>query len=136
MEGLERLENEVLEMNNNNISAIFEYLKTRKGLYEYFNNEEKHIRQMYEYMCDKASKQKIGNVAMISDQMVYLWAVSYFTKSNEELGIKENKKVMPPSADEVIKDIEKKKAKKEEKVSTEVEKPKDSQITLFQEVQQ
>ena len=94
MEGLERLENEVLEMNNNNISAIFEYLKTRKELYQYFNNEEKHIEQMYEYMCSKAEKQKIGKVAMISDQMVYLWAVSYFTKSNEELGIKENKPLL------------------------------------------
>lgn len=134
MEGLERLENEVLEMNNNNISVIFEYLKTRKELYQYFNNEEKHIEQMYEYMCSKAEKQKIGKVAMISDQMVYLWAVTYFTKTNEELGIKENKKVMPPSSDEVIKDIEKKNAKKEEKESVE-EKAKDSQITLFQEVQ-
>ena len=134
MEGLERLETEVLEMNNNNISAIFEYLKTRKGLYEYFNNEEKHIKQMYEYMCDKAKKQKIGQVAMISDQMVYLWAVSYFTKSNEELGIKENKKVMPPSSDEVIKNIEKKNEKKEEKAPAE-DKPKDSQITLFEGVQ-
>ena len=135
MEGLERLENEVLEMNNNNITAIFEYLKTRKELYQYFNNEEKHIEQMYEYMCDKASKQKIGNVAMISDQMVYLWAVSYFTKSNDDLGIKENKKVMPPSAEEVIKNIEKKKAKNKENTTVEEEKPKEAQITLFQEVQ-
>ena len=59
MEGLERLETEVLEMNNNNISAIFEYLKTRKELYMYFNNEEKHISDMYEFMCNKAEKQKM-----------------------------------------------------------------------------
>lgn len=134
MEGLERLETEVLEMNNNNISAIFEYLKTRKELYDYFNNEEKHISDMYEFMCDKAEKQKIGKVAMISDRMVYLWAVTYFTKSNEELGINKNKKVMPPSADEVIKNIEKKKSKAEEQTPVE-DKPKDAQITLFQEVQ-
>ena len=127
MEGIKRLESEVLEMNNNYISAIFEYLKTKRELYECYNNEEKTIKQMYKFICDKAEKQKIGNVAMISDQMVYLWAVIYFSKSNEELGIKENKKVMPPSSDEVIKNIEKKKTKKEDE--------KDNQITLFQEVQ-
>lgn len=127
MEGIKRLESEVLEMNNNYISAIFEYLKTKRELYECYNNEEKTIKQMYKFICDKAEKQKIGNVAIISDQMVYLWAVIYFSKSNEELGIKENKKVMPPSSDEVIKNIEKKKTKKEDE--------KDNQITLFQEVQ-
>lgn len=50
MEGLERLETEGLEMNNNNISAIFEYLKTRNELYENFNNEEKSIKQMYKFI--------------------------------------------------------------------------------------
>ena len=135
MEGLERLENEVLEMNNNNISAIFEYLKTRNELYESFNNEEKSIKQMYKFIYDKAAKQKIDNVAMISDRMVYLWAVTYFSKSNEELGLKEEPKVMPPSADEVIKNIEKKKSAKEEK-APEYNKQKDNQITLFTEVQE
>lgn len=133
MEGIERLEAEVLEMNNCNISAIFEYLKTREDLYEYFNNEEKHINQMYKFIYEKAKKQKIGNVAIISDRMVYLWAITYFSKSNEELGIKEEHKVMPPSAKEVIEKIEKKQTKKEE---TPVEdKQQDNQITLFQEVQ-
>lgn len=135
MEGLERLEAEVLEMNNNNISAIFEYLKTRNELYESFNNEEKSIKQMYKFIYDKAAKQKINNVAMISDRMVYLWAVTYFSKSNEELGLKEEPKVMPPSADEVIKNIENKKSKKEEK-TPEDNKQKDNQITLFTEVQE
>ncbi len=135
MEGLERLETEGLEMNNNNISAIFEYLKTRNELYENFNNEEKSIKQMYKFIYDKAAKQKIDNVAMISDRMVYLWAVTYFSKSNEELGLKEEPKVMPPSADEVIKNIEKKKSKKEEK-APEDNKQKDNQITLFTEVQE
>ena len=134
MEGLERLEAEVLEINNNNILAIFEYLKTRKELYEYFNNEEKTIKQMYKFIYDKASKQKIDNVAIISDRMVYLWAVTYFSKSNEELGIDKKQKVMPPSSDEVIKYIEKKKSKNEDKILVEDE-PKENQITLFQEVQ-
>lgn len=131
MEGLERLENEVLEMNNCNISAIFDYLKTRTDLYEKFNNEEKSIHQMYEFIYEKARKQKVDNVAMISDRVVYLWAVTYFLKSNDELGLKE-KRVMPSTPAEVIKENEKKTKKEETKL--EEKKPEDNQITLFQEV--
>ena len=70
---------------------------------------------------------------MISDRMVYLWAVTYFTKTNEELDLNE-KKVIPPSSNEVIKNMEKKKSKKEKK-SSEVNQIADNQMTLFQEVQ-
>ena len=92
------------------------------------------MKQMYKYICDKARKQQKNNVAMIADKVVYLWAVTYFNKSNEELGIKKEKKVMPPSADEVIKKIDEKNAKKEDEKKAE-DKTKDSQITLFEEVQ-
>ncbi len=124
MEGIEKLEMEVADMNNPSISAVFEYLKTRTDLYEKFNNEEKSIKQMYKFICDKARKQQKNNVAMIMDNVVYLWAVSYFSKSNEELGLIE-KKVMPPKPTETIK-------KTEEKV---VEEKQDEQLNLFQEVQ-
>jgi len=133
MEGIERLEAEVLEMNNSSISAIFEYLKTRTDLYEYFNNKEKSIHQMYKFICDKARKQKINNVAIISDRMVFLWASIYFSKSNEELGLKGEQKVMPPSDNEEIKNMEKKQAKQEEKASKE-NKTQDNQFNLFTEV--
>ena len=132
MEGLEKLEAEVLEMNNYNISAIFDYLKTRTDLYEYFNNKEKSIKQMYEFIYEKARKQKKDNVAMIADKVVYLWAVTYFCKKNEELGIKE-KRVMPPTPVEVLKKEAEKKAKKEELEKRKEE--KDNQISIFQEVQ-
>lgn len=128
MEGLERLEKETLEMNNNNILAIFEYLKTRTDLYEKFDNSEKSIKQMYKFICEKAKKQSINNVAMINGKMVYLWAVTYFNKINSELGLNETPKVMPPSSKEVIKNIEKKEKESETK------KDNLEQITLFQEV--
>lgn len=132
MEGIERLQNEVLEMNNDSITAIFDYLKTRKELYQKFNNEEKSMKGMYEFIYNKAAKQKKNNVAMIQHNIVYLWAVTYFTKSNKELGIEE-KKVMPPSAAEVSKKIEKDAKKNKEK--EEPKKENENQISMFQEVQ-
>lgn len=121
MEGLEKLENEVLEMNDNSISKIFEYLKTRKDLYEKFKSEEKSIEEMYKFIYDKARVHAKNNVAVIDDRIVYLWAVTYFNKSNEELGIKKVKavKVMPPTATEVIEKFEKK---------------ENNQVSIFEEV--
>lgn len=91
MEGIERLEKETLELDNYSITKIFNYLKTRTDLYEKFNNEEKSMDQMYDYIYDKAKKHEHKRMAMIDDPVVYLWAVNYFIKSNEELGIKAEK---------------------------------------------
>lgn len=130
MEGIKRLELEVAELNNFSISKIFNYLKTRTDLYDKFNNEEKTAEGMYDYIYSRAEKHKHNNMAMMDDNVVYMWAITYFTKSNEELGIKKER-LMPPSAKEVIKENEKE-AKNEPKKE---EKPEDNQITLFQEVQ-
>lgn len=126
MNGIERLENQVLEMNDYNISTIFEFLKTRTDLYENFNNEEKSIKEMYEFIYNKARKLKKNNVAMVSDKVVYLWAITYFSKTNEELGL--NKKEKPTK--QVTEPQEKviKQDKPEEK------KNEEAQISLFQEV--
>lgn len=129
MDGLERLETQVLELNNYNISRIFEYLKTREDLYEKFNNEEKTINQMYEFICNRAEKQKVGQVAMIDDKVVYLWAIMYFMKSNKDLNlIKEEAKPI-----KIKKDIEKPKDMSQA-ISQQPQKTS-AQISLFQEVE-
>ena len=124
MEGIKRLENEVLEMNDCNISAIFDYLKTRTDLYEKFN-KEKSATGMYNFIIDKADKFKIHNVAMISNKLVYLWAVTYFNKTNEELGIEEQTTSLSTNK-EVVKKIEKKNVEKKEQ--------ENNQVSIFQEV--
>lgn len=139
MEGIERLETEVLEMDDSSVSAVFEYLKTRNDLYENFNNKEKSIEEMWDYICDKAEKKSKNKVAAVQDNLVYIWAVNYFTKSNKELGIteKKTKKVMPPSAEETITKINRKnheKAKEKQKESEQA-KDTDNQISMFKEEQ-
>lgn len=128
MEGIERLELEVLEMNNFSVSNIFNNIKNKPELQDKFNNKEKTIKGMYEYVYEKARALQQGNVAMVNDQVVYLWATNYFKYTNEELGI--TKKWLKP---ETNKKESKKEDKKEEKKA---EKKEDNpQISMFGEVQ-
>ena len=53
MEGLEKLETEVLKMNNYNVTAIFNYLKTRKDLYDKLSNKEKFYLQATYLLSDE-----------------------------------------------------------------------------------
>ena len=127
MEGIKRLEQEVMEMNNFNVYTIFNQIKDLPELQDKFDNKEKTIKGMYEYVYEKARTVKQGNVAMVNDRIVCLWATNYFKHSNEELGIKE-KKVSPPPAKVIenkIKQDEKEQKKEEEK---------NAQISIFSEV--
>lgn len=126
MNGIERLEEQTLKINNPNVTAIFNYLKTREDLKKYFENEEKNMNQMYEYVTEKAKERAYKMVAMIEDNLVYLWATNYFMKSNEELKITK-KEEKPKVQTEIVKQKEIEKDEKKEN--------KDEQITLFQEVQ-
>ena len=134
MEGLKRLENEVLEMNDHNVSLIFDYLKNREDLIEKFNNEEKTIKGMYKYICDKARKQAKDNVAMVQDNVVYLWAITYFTKSNEELGIAKENQRKGLKEDDKKKKAENPNNEEKSEVKEEEKKENTDQISLFQEV--
>ena len=130
MEGLEKLEKEVAEMDNPSVTAVFEFLKTRTDLYDKFNNEEKSAKQMWDFIWNKAEKQKVNNVAMIADNLVYMWAVTYFIRSNEELKIQEQKVTKSAPIESTKKNEEKDKQQESKN-----EKPQDNQITLFEEVQ-
>lgn len=124
MEGIEKLEKEVLEMDDYNVTQIFNYLKTRIDLQDKFNNSEKSTKEMYEYVCDNARKRMKNYVAMVQDNLVYLWAVKYFLKSNEELGIEKQEitEIKTNEASETkVETINKKEVKKKEQ----------TQISLF-----
>ena len=75
MEGLERLQAEVLEINNYNISAIFDYLKTRNDLHEKFNNEEillKTNKNLIYESNDNGGNVSISNITFSTDKGLFL----------------------------------------------------------------
>ena len=126
MEGIKRLELEVMEMNDSNVYAIFNHIKDLPELQNKFDNKEKTIEGMYDYIYSKARAVKQGNVAMVNDRIVYLWATNYFKHSNEELGIKEKKVTQPPVKKEENKIQQEEKEQKSDE--------KDAQISMFEEV--
>lgn len=125
MEGKERLEQETIEMNNYNVVLIFNYIKDKDELQEKFDNEEKTIKGMYEFICGKAKTLAQDGVAAVNDKVVYLWAITYFCKSNEELGIKKEEKKIKSATDASKESI----SNKEKGI-----KESDEQVSIFEEV--
>lgn len=125
MEGKERLEQETIEMNNYNVVLIFNYIKDKDELQEKFDNEEKTIKGMYEFICGKAKTLAQNGVAAVNDKVVYLWAITYFCKSNEELGIKKEEKKIKSATDASKESI----SDKEKGI-----KESDEQVSMFEEV--
>lgn len=125
MEGKERLEQETIEMNNYNVVLIFNYIKDKDELQEKFDNEEKTIKGMYEFICGKAKTLAQNGVAAVNDKVVYLWAITYFCKSNEELGIKKEEKKIKSATDASKESI----SNKEKGI-----KELDEQVSIFEEV--
>lgn len=125
MEGKERLEQETIEMNNYNVVLIFNYIKDKDELQEKFDNEEKTIKGMYEFICGKAKTLAQNGAAAVNDKVVYLWAITYFCKSNEELGIKKEEKKIKSATDASKESI----SNKEKGI-----KESDEQVSIFEKV--
>lgn len=66
---------------------VIKYLLQQPNMSELYLKEEKNLSQMMEFISDKAKEQAFNHVAVIEDETVYGWAVDYFSRSNEELGI-------------------------------------------------
>lgn len=105
MTGIERLKKLVEGQEDKALLKIVNYLISREDLDVFYLNEEKSLKQMVDYIKDLAKKQAKNGYCYVDDEEVYEWAVTYFSKSNEELNIKntsiptpkkeENKQVIP-----------------------------------------
>lgn len=126
LKGIERLKTMLEEFKDGySLKPVVEYLITRTDMDEKFQNEDKNLNDMEKHIKEKARSQAVHNVSMISDNMVYSWAVLYFTLSNELLGIKKEVPKKPEEKDAVI-DVK--------EVESEIQKVDTSQISIFEEV--
>lgn len=96
MEGIKRLATMIEGQKDKYLIIIVNYLMLQTEMNEAFLNEEKNLKNMANYIKNKARKSATDNVAVIEDEVVFQWAKDYFNKSDEELGIKkEEKKAVP-----------------------------------------
>lgn len=97
MEGYQRIKELYLEIKNENkdeaLVKIVTYLMKQPNMSELYLKEEKNLKEMMQYIKDQAREKAVNSIAVIEDNQVYEWAVTYFSKSNDELGI--NKKITP-----------------------------------------
>lgn len=93
----ERIRKQIEEIKENtNISAedkkgilkVAEYLLTRNDMDEKYNNPEKTLLEMWEFIKDEAREKATNGVAILDDEEVYSIAIHYFDESNEDLKIK------------------------------------------------
>ena len=91
MEGIERISKMLEGQKDKYLNVIVEHLMQHTELDQAFKNKEKNLKDMAEYIKSKAKKQATGGVAVIEDAIVFEWAIDYFVKSNNELGIKKTR---------------------------------------------
>ena len=94
MEGRKHLQALAKGQENTALLTVVSYLETLEEMDSKFLNEEKTLKGMTDYIKSNASKQAVDGYACVEDEVVFEWAVSYWTKSDEELGLK-SAKILP-----------------------------------------
>ena len=91
MNGYERIKEQYLVLTNKEdaLKRITAFLMKQQDMSDLYLQEQKNLTEMMAYIEDLAKEKAVNNVAVIEDSQVYDWAIDYFSKSNEELGIKE-----------------------------------------------
>ena len=134
-EGIERIKTLSQDVKDGALIKVIQYLCSREDMDEKYLNEEKSLKQMVDYINQRAKELRNNNESMImvDDEEVFGWAIHYFDEDNSKLNLddKQNNDWDYRSAAKEI---------KEEKVSvpkSKTEKPKkkewksEGQLTLF-----
>lgn len=88
MSGIERLKILIEGQEDKALLKIVDYLLTREDLKDNYLNENKNLKNMVDYIKSEAKKQSKDGCCYVEDEVVYKWAVNYFSKTDDELGIK------------------------------------------------
>lgn len=113
-----------LKTNSDYERAILDYLESNASdaLAAKINSGQKTLQSCFDYIRGEAKKQAQGGCAMISDAVVYGWAIHYFEEDEIEAEVKVKAKATPEPK-EIVKKTEKKQAKTVEK--------NEEQLSLF-----
>lgn len=117
MNGYDRIKNMVKDQKDEALKQTVNYLLSRTDLEQKFLNEDKNLDEMCKFIKNKGQQHCRNGWNYITNELVYAWAVMYFSLPNSFLKIKStstkstpNKPANTPAKDNVI-PIEKAKEK-------------------------
>ncbi len=117
MNGYDRIKSMVKDQKDEALKQTVNYLLSRTDLEQKFLNEDKNLDEMCKFIKNKGQQHCRNGWNYITNELVYAWAVMYFSLPNSFLKIKStstkstpNKPANTPTKDNVI-PIEKAKEK-------------------------
>ena len=132
MTGFERLKEQVKDQEDKALVQTVEYLLTREDIEEDYLKEEKTLEGMAKFIKDKARKYMKNGWNYITNEVVYAWAVMYFSLPNSFLKIEKKDTNNSKTKTSSNKKISKNNVVSLEKARENLEKKKETaQISLF-----
>ena len=87
MTGFERLKEQVKDQEDKALLQTIDYLLSREDMEQKYLNEEKTVENMVKFIKDKARKYMKNGWNYITNEVVYAWAIMYFSLPNSFLKI-------------------------------------------------
>lgn len=88
MNGIERLKKLAEGQEDPSLLRVIEYLVNIDDMSDKYLNETKTLKGMVDYIKSEAKKLSKDGYCWVEDATVYGWAVNYWSKTDDELGIK------------------------------------------------
>lgn len=87
MTGFDRLKEQVEDQKDKALVQTVDYLLSREDMEQRYLNEEKNIEEMAKFIRNKARKYMKNGWNYITNEVVYAWAIMYFSLPNSFLKI-------------------------------------------------
>ena len=133
MTGFDRLREQIKDQEDAALKQVVEYLISREDMEQKYLNEDKSIKQMCSFIREKSNVNSKNGWNFITNEVVFAWAIIYFSFPNTFLEInrpKVTKKTITNTSTETTNTknnvVSLEKAKKELENKKQVE-----QLTLF-----
>ena len=91
MNGFDKLREQIEGKKNSALVATVDYLLTRNDMENKYLNEEKSIEEMEDFIKANAEKTKENNWNFVTNEVVFAWAVMYYSFPNSFLKIEKKK---------------------------------------------
>lgn len=91
MNGFDRLREQVKDQEDVALKQTVEYLLSREDMEQKYLNEEKTLEGMVKFIREKGNKHCRNGWNYITNEVVYAWAIMYFSLPNSFLKITDEK---------------------------------------------